>query len=220
MRAFELITEEIPPLVHSDSGEKALKWMDEFRVTHLPVLKNGNFVGLVSESDILDQPDPSQSLDHLFQHLPRPFVFADVHLFEVLQLIANYKLSVVPVLDRQENYLGATTVFELMSRIASATSMNEPGAILVLEVNVVDYSLAQIAQIVESNNARILSVFCGALSDSTKLDVTLKINQLDLSAIIRTFERYDYQVKARFQDNAETDDLKTRYDELMHYLSM
>ena len=57
MRAINLITDEIPPLTHSDTGEKALNWMDEFKVSHLPVLKSGNFVGVVSEADILDKMD-------------------------------------------------------------------------------------------------------------------------------------------------------------------
>ena len=74
MRAIDLITDEIPPLIHTDSGEKALNWMEEFKVSHLPVLKNGNFVGLVSESDILDHLNLEENLDQLFQHLPRPYV--------------------------------------------------------------------------------------------------------------------------------------------------
>ena len=85
MRAIDLITEEIPPLVHSDTGEKAINWMDEFKVSHLPVLKNGNFVGVVSESDILDRLDESQTLDALFDHLPRPFVYDHVHIYEVAE---------------------------------------------------------------------------------------------------------------------------------------
>jgi acetoin utilization protein AcuB len=81
MRAIELITEEIPPLTHNDTGEKALRWMDEFKVSHLPVLKNGNFVGVLSESDVLDKMDLDQTLDVLFDHLPRPYVFAQAHIY-------------------------------------------------------------------------------------------------------------------------------------------
>ena len=88
MRAKELITEEIPPLTHTDSGEKALRWMDEFKVSHLPVLKNGNFVGVISESDVLDKMDIVESLDKLFDHLPRPYVFENAHIYEVLSKIS------------------------------------------------------------------------------------------------------------------------------------
>ena len=92
------------------------------------------------------------------------------------------------------------------------------GGILVLEVSQSDYSMAQIGQIVESNNAKILSSTILSNPASTNLDVTLKINQEDLTAIIRTFERYDYVVKAEYQNGMGSDDLKWRYDALMNYL--
>ena len=218
MKAINLITEEIPPLIHTDSGEKALNWMDEFKVSHLPVLKNGNFVGVVSESDILDRLNAENSLDGLFDHLPRPYVFANSHVFEVLAKMSEFNLSVLPILDQNENYLGCTTIYHLMLQLANTGSMKEVGGILILEINNIDYSMAQIAQIVESNNARILSSYILTNSSSSKLEITLKINKLDLSSIIRTFERYDYVVKESFQKSMDNDDLQARFDSLMHYL--
>ena len=220
MIAIDLITYDIPPLVHTDTGEKALIWMDEFKVSHLPVLKNGNFVGLVSETHILDKMNVSENLDVLFQHLPRPFVFSNAHLFEILSRISEFKISVIPILDEHEQYLGCTSVFELMTSIANTSSMKEKGGILVLEVNEFDYSMAQIGQIVESNDAKILSSTILSDASSTKLDITLKINQEDLTSIIRTFERYDYVVKASFQNGAGAEDLQWRYDVLMNYLNL
>lgn len=218
MRAIELITDEIPPLTHSDSGEKALRWMDEFKVSHLPVLKNGNFVGLLSESDVLDKMDLVENLDKLFDHLPRPYVFANAHIYEVLSKISEHKISVLPILDENEKYLGCTMVYHLLTVIANTGSIKESGGILVLEVNSVDYSMAQIAQIVESNNAKILSSYIMSSMDSNTLEVTLKINLIDLSRIIRTFERFDYVIKASFQKSEEDDDIQYRYDALMNFL--
>ena len=220
MRAIDLITDEIPPLIHTDSGEKALNWMEEFKVSHLPVLKNGNFVGVVSESDILDHLNLDENLDKLFQHLPRPFVFGQAHMYDVIAKMADFKLSVIPILDQQEHYLGCCSVYHVMTLLANTGSIKEHGGILVLEMNASDYSLAQISQIVESNNARILSVFMTSHQDSTKIDVTLKINSLDLTSIIRTFERYDYHVKASFQDGHGDEDMQWRYDTLMQYLKL
>jgi acetoin utilization protein AcuB len=220
MRASSILSEQIPPLLHTDSGEKALFWMDEFQVNHLPVLKNGNFVGLISESELLDQASLEESLDHLFQHLARPFAYADAHLFDLLQHFALFKLTVLPVLDRQENYLGVISAQELLQLLAETSGLNESGSVLVLEMNAIDYTLAQIAQIVESNQAKILNLFVSNLPDSTKIQVNLRINQQNLSAIIRTFERYDYQVLASYQDSQQPDELQDRYKELMHYLSM
>ncbi len=220
MRAIDLITDEIPPLIHTDSGEKALNWMEEFKVSHLPVLKNGNFVGLVSESDILDHLNLEENLDQLFQHLPRPYVLGQAHMYDVIAKMAEFKLSVVPILDDQEHYLGCCSVYHVMTMLANTGSIKESGGILVLEMNASDYSLSQIAQIVESNNARVLSVFMTTQQDSTKIDVTVKINKIDLTSIIRTFERYDYHVKASFQNGHGDEDMQWRYDTLMQYLKL
>ena len=219
MIAVELITDEIPPLKHTDSGEKALQWMDEFKVNHLSVLKNESFVGLVSEDDLLDKSDLSQTLTELFDHLPRPYVKGTSHVYEVLNIASIYNLSVLPVLDEEENYLGNISIAKLMQNIASTGSIKEAGGIIVLEMSDTDYSLAQISQIVESENAKVLSSFITSNAMSKNLELTLKINQLELGRVIKALERYDYHVKASFQRNSYHDDLKDRYDELMNYLN-
>ena len=218
MRAFELITDEIPPLIHSDSGEKAINWMDEFKVVHLAVLKNGAFVGVVSESAILDRLVLSDVLDELFDHLPRPYVNKNAHIYDVLAMMSEHKLSIIPVLDENEQYLGCTSIYHLMTTLANIGSIKEPGSILVLEINSIDYSMAQIAQIIESNNAKILSYYILSDVSSSVLEVTLKINELNLSRIILTFERYDYKIKASFQAAASDDDLRWKYDALMNFM--
>lgn len=219
MRAIELITEEIPPLTHKDTAQKALNWMEEFKVSHLPVLKNGNFVGVISETDLLDKMDMDETLDKLFQHLPRPYALDTDHIYQVLAKIAEYKLSLIPILDHSEKYLGCTSVHHLLTLIANTGSIKETGGIIVLEMAKNDYSLAQIAQIVESNDARILSSYIMSSPDSTNIEVTIKINQLELDRIIRTFQRYDYHVKASFQKSSLEEDLKFRYEALMNYLN-
>jgi predicted transcriptional regulator len=220
MRAIELITEEIPPLNHLDTGEKALIWMDEFKVSHLPVLKNGNFVGLISETEILDKMNLNETLDKLFDHLPRPYVLSNAHIYEVLYKISEHRISVLPILDEQEHYVGCTSVYHLLTLIAGTGSIKEPGGIIVLELNSHDYSMSQIAQIVESNNAKILSSYIMSPPDSTKLEVTLKINQIELGRIIRTFERYDYVIKASYQKSEVDDDIQNRYESLMNFLKL
>ncbi|MFN5982257.1 MAG: CBS domain-containing protein [Fluviicola sp.] len=220
MTAKEVITEEIPPLVHTDTGEKALLWMEEFKVSHLPVLKNGNFVGLISESDIFDQEDLEKSLDELFQHLPRPYVGVDAHIYEVLSKMEEHKISVLPILDENEQYVGCTSVHQLMTMIANTGSIKEAGAIIVIEMNRVDYSLSRIAQIVESDNGVVLSSYIMSSADTTKVEVTLKITGGELGRILRSFERFDIVVKASFQRSSYEDDLQFRYDALMNYLKM
>lgn len=219
MIAYNLISEEIPPLMHTDTGEKALHWMEEFKVSHLPVLKNGNFVGVLSENDVLDRMDSEKTLDELFNHLNRPFVFEDEHIYAVLARITEYKLTVIPILDKQENYIGCTSTHHLIQLIGNLIGINEKGGVIVLELNQNDYSMAHIAQIVESDNAKILNAYISPIENSTKIEVTLKLNELELDRILRTFERYEYNVKAYYHRGRFEDDLRDRFDSMMNFLN-
>lgn len=220
MNALDIITDEIPPLKITDNGEKALRWMDEFRVSHLPVLDGNNYKGLISDNEILDLNDPSVPFKDLNITLARPYIKESAHIYEAMRLIADFKITVVPILNDEEQYVGSTNIIYMMSLIAEIGSIKEAGGIIILTMNQIDYSLAEIAQIVESNNAKILSSYITSGVDSTEMEVTLKINKSNLDSILRTFERYEYNVKASYQKSKYQDDLKNRYDELMNYLKL
>jgi CBS-domain-containing membrane protein len=135
-------------------------------------------------------------------------------------MMHNLQLTVVPVLDAEEHYLGVITSAQLLSSLSSMASVAEPGGIIVLEMNTHDYTLTEIGRIVESNDAKILSSFVSSNADSTKIEVTLKINRKDLTAILQTFERFNYTVKAWYHQSEFDDDLKTRYDSFMNYINI
>jgi len=218
--ATELIASNISPFAHTDSGRQALLWMEEHKVWHCPVLKHGNFVGLLSENDILNTIDELQTLDSLFEHLPRPFAWESDHLYEVLTKMKDFDLSLLPILTHDELYLGCTTVHELIHHIGASTPIQQRGAVLVLEMNQNDYSMTQIAQIVESNQAKIVSLSLHAIPDSTKIELTIKLNEEDVERIVRTFLRFDYTVKSTHQKSELTDDLQYRFDSLMHFINV
>jgi acetoin utilization protein AcuB len=220
MYARELISEDIPPLKTSDTGERALAWMDEFRVSHLPIVNNVDFLGLISENDILDFNSSSEPIGGHSLNLSRPYVFDYQHTYDVLKVMSSLKLSVIPVLNDKEQYLGLIHLSTLLQHFAEMASMKESGGLLILELNLHDYSLSEISRIVESNDAKILSLYISSHTDSTKLEVTIKINRTDLSAIIQTFNRYNYTIKASFHQSEYVDDLKERFDSFMSFLNI
>jgi len=220
MRAYELITDEVPPLKPTDTGKKVLDWMEDFRVSHLPVVNKREFLGLVSYADVLDLNNTKKTLDHLRVSMIKAFVREDYHIFDVLRVISNYNVSAVAVLDNENKYVGVITADSIIQKIAAMPFIHEPGGIIILEMNTKDYSLTQIAQIVEGNDAKILNMHINAHPDSTKIEVTLKINKDDLAPVLQTFGRYNYSVKATFQQNHMNDNLKERFDEFMHFLNI
>lgn len=220
MYARELISDDIPPLKTSDTGERALAWMDEFRVSHLPIVNNVDFLGLISESDILDFNSASEPIGGHSLNLSRPYVFDYQHTYDVLKVMSSLKLSVIPVLNDKDQYLGLIHLSTLLQHFAEMASMKESGGLLILELNLHDYSLSEIARIVESNDAKILSLYISSHIDSTKLELTIKINRTDLSGIIQTFNRFNYTIKASFHQSEYVDDLKDRFDSFMSFINI
>jgi len=220
MLAKDLISNDVPPLKVSDDGKKALEWMDDFKVSHLPVIEKTNYVGLISDTDILDMNNATDNIGKLRKSFIKPFVFEYQHAYDVLKLYALLKVSVIPVLDAKEHYIGVITPTQLLNYFSSLTAAQEPGSLIVLELHERDYSLSQIAQIAESNSAKILSLFLTPHTDSTELDITIKINLQNTAPVIQTFERFGYHVKAYFSQNDNDKNLQERYDALMHYLNI
>ena len=221
MVAKDLISEIIPPLRTSDSGQTALNWMEIFRISHLPIVNNHDFLGLISDTIIFDMNQPEEPIGNHSLTLIKPFVTVDQHLFEVIGLASRLKLTVVPVLDKKNHYKGVITTNDLIRYIAGISSMDQPGGIIVIEVVDRDYSLSQIAQIVESNNMRILSMYITSPPESTRLEVTIKVNTYDLTSVIRTFERYNYEVKTWVTTDDSMDHFYSeRFDLLMKYLNI
>ncbi len=221
MVAKDLISEVIPSLKTSDLGQTALNWMEIFRISHLPIVNNQNFLGLISDTDIYDMNKPEEPIGNHALTLFKPYVDAEQHIFEVIGLASRLKLSVVPVLDNNNHFKGVITTSDLIRHIAGLSSMDQPGGIIVLELIERDYSLSQIAQIVESNNVKVLSMYITSPPGSTKLEVTLKVNTRDLVSVIKTFERYNYEVKTWVTNNDSMDRFYSeRFDLLMKYLNI
>jgi acetoin utilization protein AcuB len=221
MVAKDLISQVIPSLKTSDSGQTALNWMEIFRISHLPIVNNQDFLGLISDSDIYDMNQPEEPIGNHSLTLLKPYVKTEQHLFEVIGLASRLKLTVVPVLDEHSHYKGVITTTDLVRYLAGISSMDQQGGIIVLELIERDYSLSQIAQIVEGNNVKVLSMYITSPPDSTRLEVTIKVNTNDLTSVIRTFERYNYDVKTWITSDDEMDRFYSeRFDLLMKYLNM
>jgi CBS domain-containing protein len=220
MLAVELISDTIPPVRTSATIQQVIDRMTEFKVRHLPVVNEDQFLGLVSEDDLIEPTDYNLPVGSLLLSLVNPYVLESQHIYDVIRLFYEQQLSVVPVLDVKKNYLGLVSLNTMNEYFAKITSVSEPGGIIVLEISNRNNSLAHMAQIVESDNAQVLSSYIRSFPDSTRIEVTLKVNKQDISGIVASFLRYNYTVKATFNFTPIDDDSMNRYDSLMNYLNI
>lgn len=221
MLAKDLLSDVVPALRTSDTGLRALSWMEIFRISHLPIVNNQEFLGLISDTDIYDLNMADEPIGNHKLSLFSPYVVNDQHIYDVMKLMAENRLTVVPVLNEKKEYLGLITMNELLYHFTEMSALKDPGGLIVLELNQNDYSLTHIAQIVEGNDAKILSVYVSSPDQSTKLEVTLKINRTDLTSIVQTLNRYNYNIKASYMEDQNMDNFySNRYDSFMRFLNI
>ena len=221
MIAKQLLTDLVVPLKPTDTGTFALSSMDECRLSHLPVVDDLEFMGLISDKDILSLPEPEVEIGKRKLPLVQASIGEDQHIYDVIKTFSTLNLTMLPVVNAKNHYLGAITLPTLVRHFSDIAAIHNPGGVIVLEISSKDYSITEIAQIVEQNDAKILSLYITSYPDSTKLEVTIKVNRIDIGTLLQTFNRYNYLVKATWsQEDAYSEGLQDRFDALMNYLSI
>jgi acetoin utilization protein AcuB len=219
MLAYHLISEDIAPLRTSASGDEALQCMRDHLVRHLPIVNNTQFLGLVSEDDILEH-DTSEPIGSYELSVHRPYVNERDHIVEVLRVMGQARLTVIPVLNNKGDYLGLITQEDLLAHFSRATSLAENGSVLILEVNRRDYAPGEISRIIESENGFILLMYLSSEPQAEMLEITLKLHAPSMGRIVASLERYNYKIQASYQESDYDDQLRDHYDALIHYLNM
>jgi signal-transduction protein with cAMP-binding, CBS, and nucleotidyltransferase domain len=220
MIAPNLMSDFIPPISVEDTGEYALVQMHEYNVNQLAVVDNKKYAGLITMEEVINSKHLSLPLKELMVNMRRPFVMDTAHVFDVMKAALEFNVRVVPVIDEEDNYIGIISAESCLRAFAGLNSVKEDGGVLELEKPISDYALSEIAKIVEENDANILCLYTDVDKATQKMQITIKLNTTELTGIISSFERYNYEVKAIYNETEYTEDLKTRYDSLMRYLNV
>ncbi len=221
MFAKHLISTTISPLKTSDTGQEALAQMTDHHIQHLPIVNHQQLLGVISEEDVLDNK-LDEAVGSYSLTLRKAYVADTDHLFEVMRVMGAEELTVLPVVDVQNNYLGVVQMQDVLTSFSQMASFIEPGGVIVLEMQRHEYSMHEIARIVEGENAQILSFLIASRPNSQMVDVMLKLNRShELSGILSTFTRFGYSIKASFVgEDKYLDSLEDNYNSLMHYLDI
>ena len=219
MLSKEILIKQIPVLKSTDKGSLALSLMEEYKLKHLPVVDDGKYTCLVTERDIFSMENTENQVKGLCFFAP--YVVEDAHILEVLRIMSLDKLTLLPVIDGEGRFMGAITLPVLTEKLSEITNADSTGALIAIELNPQDYDLSNIIRLIESNNSKVLCLLSYPVKETEKLVVALKIDSEDASAILRSFERFNYSVVYYFQKQSLTDDIqRNRLDELMYYLQM
>jgi len=221
MLAAELIDPMLPALKPTDLVGQALVWMEEHRVGQLILTDQGDYRGIVSEELLMDVADDERPLRDVMCLFEQIFVNEDQHMLEVLGLAIQHQMQVMAVIGEGREFSGTISVNELLKKFAQDLGVQEVGAILILNMNERDYSMAEISRLIESNNVKIISSYFSSaafgMPDRSRL--TLKLNRRDITPVISTLERFGYRIESAFA-NAPVESIdQERLDLLLRYLN-
>ena len=215
----DFMTKEIPVLKKGDTVSYVLQLMDEFKVRHLPMVDNGMFECLIDEKSLLSRTNVNEVIGSTV--ISSPSVDPVTHILDALSYFTRFKVTVLPVVSKDKSYLGSITRNSLVDALSETLGSEQPGSIIVLEIRPTDYSLTDIARIVEGNNAHVLTLISTIAPDTGLIHVSLKIDLEDASPVIRSFERFNYTILFHFMNHSVVFDiLQQRVDELIHYINM
>jgi hypothetical protein len=220
MTVQSFINPNISPLKMGDSSDKALRWMEELHCQALPVVDENNlYKGLLYEDTLLNIWSDEIDWDLVALQYNDTFLYEHQPWQDAVKLFAQQEILVL--LSEEGLFLGAITPKDVLQKIGQTYSFREDGSVLVLALNQNDYSLSEISRLVESNNAKILHLSTDIIPhEPFRLLVTLKINQIDISRIIATFERFNYEIAAKYHQALAFDDVEQeRLGLLFKYLS-
>lgn len=220
MLARDLQSQSVPYLHLSDKVNLALQMMNDNHVAHLPIVDEDKYIGLVSEEELLQANDEDDTLLILRDIYTTPSVYENEHFLKAVQVAVENGITLVPVLDENNEITGVVTYTDLLKQASEFMSINEPGGLIVLEMESNAYSFNEISKLVETNDGQITQLNTYMDTQTGMMQVTIKINKLEISDIVATFQRYEYNVKYYFGEELFENELRTNYDNLMNYLKI
>ncbi|MEO7923287.1 MAG: CBS domain-containing protein [Chitinophagaceae bacterium] len=220
MLTRELQSQTLPSLHLHDKVHHALQLMNDNQVTHLPIVEGDKYVGIVSEDDLLQAENDKATLDTLQQSFANTSVNEEEHFLKAVQIAAENGLSVVPVVTGENELVGTVVYNDLLKYASEFMSLNEPGGLIVLEMENNQYSFNEISKLVETNDAQITQLNTSTDPETGIILVTIRVNKPEISDIVATFQRYEYNVKYFFGEELYTNELQSNYDNLMNYLKI
>jgi len=220
MSVKKIISYEVPTILPDDTGDTAMRLMEENNIEEIPVVYNDQYLALIKQDDMMEWDTPEKPVTASDFLRYSPAVFSEGHAYEALSLAYNQRLSVIPIIDEQNKYLGAATRETLLNYLAENSGLDNTGGVIVLEIKPTEYSLYEIARICESEEISIITTQLFTNRATGKLELTIKTNRSNLESLATTYERFGYTVKELYGERSNKDDMMDRYNLLMAYINM
>ena len=212
------ITNDYKALDSQETIFDAQDRLDEISFSHFPVVEEGVYIGCIIKDDLETFDGDKKVADYRFTLEPF-FARTTMIWLDVLEVFAKNHTNLVPVLDENNQYKGYYEIEDIIKFFHETPFLKEQGGIIIVQKGILDYSMSQVAQIVESNNGKLLGLFVSE-ANTENVQITIKISLGGMNDIIQTFRRYNYEIISDHQEDNYINNLKERSDYLDKYLNI
>ena len=219
MNITTYVLNEIKPLELHNTVAEAKVVFDQFPFTHYPVIEKGKLVGSFAEDDVHTSDKNEEELLNYYHFLHLYYATKKDSLLELLLIFSTNNTNIVPVVDKDNNYLGYYDLCDVLEVFTSNPFFEDDSTSLMVKKLERDFSMSEIAQIVESNGAELLGSFLSK-RDGESVEITLNVKAMDINEIMHTFRRYNYTIISAIDNDEYMQDLKSRSDYLKKYLEL
>lgn len=220
MTAGQFADLELPYLETVDTLDKAMGFMDEFKLSHYPVVNDSMFAGLIYEEDVFEIGDWSQTIAQSKVRTPDVSINVSEHFLSVVNKMNISKLSCIAVVDTNNHYLGIITRNKIVKVFGSASIVQDTGSVIEIEMAPNDYYLTEITRIIESTGIKILGTYIRTNTEANKIVLTIKLDRQEVEEVLSALDRFGYSVLASYHLKYENDSMQDRYDNLMNLLNL
>jgi CBS domain-containing protein len=220
MVALELINNSIPQLQLEDTVGKALQLISDFKTSHLPVVSENAYLGIISEEDLMDVSNKNVAIGTLQRDFIPVSIQENDHFLQAVNLINQFQSDIIPVINVEKNLVGIITAQSLLRVLGQFAGSDEIGGLIVLEMERYQFAISEISRIVESNEATIMHLNTTVQPETGMLRVTIHVNKKEIAVIVAAFERYEYNVAYYFGEEKFENEIQSNYRHLMNYLDI
>ncbi len=193
-------------------------FFEEEKFSYFPVIEDDIYIGSIAKENLANLNYKKKISDYRYSLDPF-FVRTTQNWIEILEVFAKNHTNIVPVLDENNLYVGYFELENIIQFFNETPFLKELGGIIVVKKPILDYSMSQVIQIVESNNGKLLGLFISD-SDPEFVQITIKISSGNVNEIIQSLRRYDYEIVSNHQEDSYINILKERSEYLERYLSI
>lgn len=220
MVALELINNSIPQLQLEDTVGKALQLISDFKTSHLPVVSENAYLGIVSEEDLMDVSNKNAAVGTLQRDFIPVSIQENDHFLQAVNLTNQFQTDIIPVINVEKKLTGIITAQSLLRALGQFAGSEEIGGLIVLEMERYHFAISEISRIVESNEATIMHLNTTVQPETGLLRVTIHVNKKEIAVIVAAFERYEYNVVYYFGEEKFENEIQSNYRHLMNYLDI